>query len=275
MHHPVLLQTVIDWLGVEKNGLYVDATVGEGNLTEAILKKGGKVLALDWDEEQIKQLKKKFEKEKNLILVNENFANLEKIARQYSFYPVDGIVFDLGLSVNQLEKSNRGFSFKKKNEDLDMRINQSLELTASDVLNNFSKEKLYDSLCRYSEDINTKIIVEAIEKQRKEKKFEKVGDLIETIDKALGKKDEKTYRRIFQGLRIIVNNEIENLKEGLKGAIKIAKPEGKIIVISFHSVESRVVKQFIAENKLKKLTKKIIKGERESQLRVFSPNKNV
>lgn len=275
MHHPVLLQTVLEWLGVKKNGLYVDATVGEGNLTEAILKSGGKVLALDWDEQQINQLKKRFEKEKNLILVNENFANLEKIARQYSFYPVDAIVFDLGLSMDQLEKSNRGFSFKKKNEFLDMRINQSLKLTASDVLNNFSKEKLYDSLCRFGEDVNTKKIVEAIEKQRKRKRFEKVGDLIEVIDKALGKKDEKTYRRIFQALRMIVNHEIENLKEGLKGAVKIAKPEGKIIVISFHSVESRVVKQFIVENKLKKLTKKVIKGEREAQLRVFSPNKNV
>jgi 16S rRNA (cytosine1402-N4)-methyltransferase len=270
MHHPVLLQTVNEQLAVKKGGLYIDATAGEGNLIEEILKQGGRVLAFDWDKEQINRLRKKFEGKTDLILVNENFAKIYQIALQYQFYPVDGVIFDLGLSAGQLERSGKGFSFKKVNEPLDMRINSYLPLSAADILNRLSFFELDDAFCRFGEDINTKKIVQAIVEKRKIKPIEKVSDLTEIVDTAIERKDEKTYRRIFQALRIMVNHELENLEDGLVGATKIITNDGKIIVISFHSVESRIIKRFIKSNRLKELSKKAIKGERSSQLRIFT-----
>jgi 16S rRNA (cytosine1402-N4)-methyltransferase len=272
MHHPVLLQTVIERLQIKKDGLYIDATAGEGGFIKEIIDRGGKVLAIDWDINQINRLRKKFEGTKDLILVNENFSKIEKIAQEHQFYPVDGIIFDLGLSAGQLEESGKGFSFQKIEEPLDMRINPSLPLSAAQILNSFSFDDIYDAFCRFGEDINTKKIVHAIVKKRKTKPIENVSNLITIIDTAIGKKDEKTYRRIFQALRIMVNQEIKNLEEGLVGATKIIKDDGKIIVISFHSIESRVVKKFIRKNQLKELNEKIIKGERGSQLRIFTKN---
>jgi 16S rRNA (cytosine1402-N4)-methyltransferase len=272
MHHPVLLQTVIEQLAVKKDGLYIDATAGEGGFIKKILEGGGKVLALEWDKEQMNRLKKNFESTKNLILVNENFAQIETVARQYRFYPVDGIIFDLGLSAEQIENSQRGFSYKKTNEPLDMRISQSLSICAADILNRFSFNDLYNGLSRFGEDINSKKIVLKIIEKRRIKPFKNVGDLTATIDQVLGKSDEKTYRRIFQALRIMVNNEIENLKKGLTGAVNVIKNDGRIVIISFHSVESRLIKQLAKELGLKKLNKKTILGERGSQLRVFTKN---
>jgi 16S rRNA (cytosine1402-N4)-methyltransferase len=270
MHHPVLLQTVIEQLQIRKDGLYIDATAGEGGFIEEIIDKGGKVLAIDWDINQIDRLRKKFEGTKNLIFVNDNFARIQKIAQEYRFYPVDGIIFDLGLSAGQLDNSGKGLSFKKIDEPLDMKINPSLPLSAADILKNFSFDDLYNAFCRFGEDINSKKIAQAIVEKRKSKPIEKVTDLTTIIDWAIGRKDEKTYRRIFQALRIMVNQEIANLEQGLTGAINIIKKEGKILIISFHSVESRVIKKFIRKNQLKELNKKTIKGERGSQLRIFT-----
>lgn len=270
MHHTVLLKTITEIIDVKKGRKYIDATAGEGNIIKEILGKGGSVLAIDWDYNQIKKLRSIFGKNKNLILVNDNFSHIKKIAERFNFAPVDGIIFDLGLSMNQLEEAKKGFSYKNLEEELDMRIDLKLPITASCIINQFSKKDLLNIFSQYGEEIKSKVIVDEIIKARQKETIKKVGQLIRIIDRVIKRKDESVYRRIFQALRIKVNNELENLKQGLEGAIKIIKPQGKIAVISFHSIESRLVKLFIKEHQLKLINKKVIKGERSSQLRVFS-----
>ncbi|MBI4008898.1 16S rRNA (cytosine(1402)-N(4))-methyltransferase RsmH [Candidatus Roizmanbacteria bacterium] len=275
MHHPVLLKEVIEGLNIKPNGLYIDATAGEGGHMVEIAKRGGKVLGIDCDYEQIKRLTLNVQRYKNIRIVQGNFAYIEKIAKENNFFLVDGILFDLGLSMNQLENSRRGFSYKKMDEPLDMRIDTTLSATASNVVNELDQQVLYEILSRYGEEINSLIISKEIVKRRQKKKIQTVVDLITTINKALGYKKNETHARIFQALRIAVNDELENLKKGLDGSLKILKNGGRIVVISFHSLEDRIVKQFIRNKKLRQINKKIIISinqftfERSAKLRII------
>lgn len=270
MHTPVLLQQAIEKLNIKPDGLYIDATFGEGGYSRKILNKGGKVLGIDLDILQILNHKSKIP---NLKLIQGNFKDIEEIAKKNNFFPVDGVVFDLGLSFRQLDEYGRGFSYKRLNDPLDMRFNQSDKKTAKDVLREKNEKELYEIFAKYGEDINSEKIAKNIINARRVLKLDKVVDLIKIIDKSLGRVDTKTYARIFQALRIEVNNELENLKHGLAGAIKIIKPEGKIVVITFHSLEDRIVKKFVKANGLKLLDKKIVKGvrffERSAKLRTI------
>jgi len=274
-HTPVLLELAIKGLKVKKGGKYIDATVGEGGHLEKILLLGGKVLAIDLDNWQVKRLKKKHQDKQNLIFINNNFSHIEKIANKWSFSPVDGVLFDLGLSLEQITKSGRGFSYKKLEEPLDMRISKRFKTTAKDIVKSLSEENLYEIFSRYSEELYSRPIAQAIVRTRRITKIKKVKDLLRIIDKVVGRKDIKVYGRIFQALRIAVNNEIENLKQGLLGALRILKTDGRIVVISFHSVEDRVVKEFTKRNNLRLLTKKIMKKgkgavfERSARLRII------
>jgi 16S rRNA (cytosine1402-N4)-methyltransferase len=274
MHQPVLLQEVLDHLRVRKDGLYIDATFGEGGHTLALLDKGAKVLALDWDENQIKNQKAKI-KSVRVIFECGNFKDIEKIAKENSFYPVDGVIFDLGLSIAQLERGGRGFSFKKTNEPLDMRISETLKVKAGDLVNNLSGQELYELLATYSEELNSRSISDAIVRTRSLGRIRTVGDLIAIIDAAVERKDEKVYRRIFQALRIAVNDEFENLQKGLLGALHLIKKDGKIAVVTFHSLEDRIVKRFVKQHRLRQVSKKpIISGrnlpfEKSAKLRVI------
>lgn len=267
-HTPVLLQQAIERLDVKKGHIYIDATFGEGGYSKEILKRGGKVLGIDLDSDQLKNLSFKFSRSADFKLVQGNFSDIEKIARKNDFFPSDGVVFDLGLSMRQIEKSQRGFSYRKENEVLDMRIDTSQDLTAFDLIEKTSLEELQEIFIRYSEEINSRKIAEEIKKTIK---IRTVLDLKRAIDRALGFKSEKTYARIFQALRIAVNDELGNLRKGLEGAIKVLKKGGRLVVISFHSVEDRIVKQFFKENRLKKIDKKPVKGafsfERSAKLR--------
>jgi len=281
-HTPVLLKQVIDALEIEKGKKYLDATFGQGGYSVEIVRRGGEVLAIDLDQEQINRFQKEnklSEQEKSrLKLVWGNFKDIETIAKSNHFFPVDGVVFDLGLSMGQISDSGRGFSYQKPEEILDMRLDLKNQVKAMDILNKESKDKLYLILAKYSEEIFSKKIVENIVFFRKKKKIETVSDLLTVIDKSLGRKDKKTYARVFQALRIAVNDEIENLKEGLVGALKILKPNGKIAIVSFHSIEDRVIKNFIRKNQLKVFGKKPIFGtesfERSAKLRVITYEKN-
>lgn len=276
MHTPVLLQKVIDYLEIKPRGLYIDATFGEGGYAKEILKKGGKVLGIDLDREQISNFQfsiLKEEEKKRLFLVEGNFAEIEKIAKKHCFFPVDGIIFDLGLSMSQINFSKRGFSYKNLDEPLDMRLGINSDLTAEELLKKSTTEELYQVLAKNSEEKRSFLIAQEIKKEREMKKVE---DLIRAIKKAIGKEDENVYRRVFQAIRIVVNNELENLKNGLDGALKILKDEGRLIVISFHSIEDRLVKKFIKKNKLTVLNKKDNfkekdkkKFERSAKLRVI------
>ncbi|MFN4212410.1 MAG: 16S rRNA (cytosine(1402)-N(4))-methyltransferase RsmH [Microgenomates group bacterium] len=279
MHNPVLLQEAIESLDVKKNGLYIDATFGEGGHSREIIKRGGKVLGIEWDRKQYQisniKYQKFISKTQSLLLINGNYKDIEKIAKQNSFYPVDGVLFDLGLAMRQLAESGRGFSFKKENEPLDMRVNKQIKTKASDLINNLSKEELYELFAKYSEEVNSFVIAKAIVKARSIKKIETVADLINVIDEAIGRKDEKVYRRIFQALRIATNNEFENLKRGLVGALHLLKKSGRIVVIAFHSLEDRIVKNFANNYELTLISKKPIFSknnlsfERSAKLRVI------
>lgn len=275
MHRSVFLEEAIRALEVKEGKRYIDATLGGGGHTSKILKLGGKVLAIEWDDERFKS--SKFRGFKNFRLVLGNFKEIEKIAKTNNFYPVDGVLFDLGLSMEQLDSSGRGFSFKKENEPLDMRISRKLKWTAADFVNSLSAKKLYEVFARYSEEINSWPIAQAIVNARRLKEIKTVGDLRRVIDSLeLKGKKESILRRIFQALRIKVNDELENLKQGLEGAVKILNKNGRIVVISFHSLEDRIIKQFIQKNNLKILNKKVAikrqreKFERTAQMRVFS-----
>ena len=278
MHTPVLLTQVIEALEIVKDGLYIDATFGEGGYSQAILEKGGRVLAVDLDEEQLirhsGETTKSTTPESNndsgraslarmtLKLVQGNFGDIEKIAKENNFFPVDGVVFDLGLSMRQISQSGRGFSFKKLNEPLDMRMSLKTEITAKYLLNHLSEKELYDVFARNSEEINSQKIAREIIIKRQIKKLDTVANLINCIDSAIGEPDNNVYKRIFQALRIQVNEEFENLKNGLVGATKVIKENGKIAVVTFHSLEDRIVKKFSKFPGLKLLNKKPIVNRR-------------
>ena len=276
MHHPVLIDEVIVHLQIKKDGLYIDATLGDGGYTRKILELGGKVFAMDLDKAQISNFQSQISNNKNLTLVQGNFKDIEKIAKEQGFFPVDGVVFDLGLSMRQLYESGRGFSYKNENEILDMRLDLNEEQTAADYLNSLSEQNLYELFAKNAEELNSWSITRALIFARKIRKIETVGDLNRVIEEAIGKKDSAVSARIFQSLRIEVNHEFENLRKGLEGALKLIKNDGKVLVITFHSREDRIVKLFAKENRLKFETKKPVisksdlRFERSAKLRIIT-----
>ncbi|MCS7092846.1 MAG: 16S rRNA (cytosine(1402)-N(4))-methyltransferase RsmH [Patescibacteria group bacterium] len=274
MHHPVLLDQVMDRLMVRSGGRYIDATFGEGGHSQEILRRGGIVLGIDLDPDQVKRaINQKILHQfgDSLKLVKGNFAEIDKIAVNNQFFMVDGVIFDLGLSMGQLENSGRGFSYKKTNEVLDMRLDPDQTLTALELIKKTSVEELENIFSRFGEEVNSRKIALSIVRLRK--KIACVGDLILAIDQALGYSSQKTYARVFQALRIVVNNELENLKKGLQRALKLVKKGGRIVVISFQSLEDRIVKKFIRDNQLILIDKKPISGlfsyERSAKLRTI------
>jgi len=278
MHIPVLLDEVIKYLNPVPGENFIDCTVGEGGHTFAVLqrtKPNGKVLALDLSVEAIEHLDKiNSEKQKlknRLILINGNFKDLKEIVKKCKFYPVNGILLDIGLSNWQIEESKRGFSFKK-DEPLKMNFNNQ-GLTAKEIINNSSEKELRDIFSEYGEERYSWKIAKQIIRERKNKSIETTFELKNIIEKIIP--HSKTYRgninrvlaRIFQSVRIVVNNELENLKQGLEQSLKILESNGRLVVISFHSLEDRIVKNFFKEEKkkntLKILTKKPITASEE------------
>lgn len=269
MHTPVLLQEVIEALDVKSDGKYIDATVGEGGHLRELIKKGAHVLAVDWDAQQIQNLKSKVQS-KNVSFATGNFRQLEKIAKKCKFFPVDGILMDLGLSMHQITSGKRGFSYKNLDEPLDMRMSIKTITRASDIVNIMTEQDISEILARNSEELFADIIAETIVRQRVHHRINRVGDLLNAIDNALKSKNivnqferNKVYSRVFQALRIAVNSEFDNLRQGLKQGMKLLKSGGKLAVITFHSREDRIVKQFVRDNNLKTTTKKAVVGDRE------------
>lgn len=267
MHTPVLLQQAIENLDIIPGRNYVDATFGEGGYSREIIKMGGKVLAIDLD---INQLKNHTEQNKNLKLVQGNFKDIEKIAIDNNHFPVEGIVFDLGLSMRQYQELKKGFSYKKPQEPLDMRLDEKEGLSAKELINNSTVKELYEILAKNSEEIRSKEIADSI---KRKKHMNTVGDLVNAIDEAIGYKSSSVYARIFQALRIAVNNELTNLKKGLEGSVNILNDKGRIVIVCFHSLEDRIVKKFVKEKGLKFKEKKPIRGlrqfERSAKLRII------
>ncbi|MBU0672543.1 MAG: 16S rRNA (cytosine(1402)-N(4))-methyltransferase RsmH [Candidatus Margulisbacteria bacterium] len=262
-HIPVLLKESIDLLNVKEGGTYVDCTLGGGGHAEAILKGlgvRGQVLGIDTDLEAIEAAKKRLAAHKNIKFVHDNFKNLKKILTE----KVDGILLDLGVSSYQIDQASRGFSIREDGP-LDMRMDQSLALTAETIINQFGQEELVKIFSEYGEERFSKRIAKAIVVGRATSNIKTTFQLKEIIEKAIPTwKKRESVSRIFQSLRIFINQELDSLKTLLNDAVDCLNPGGRIVVISYHSLEDRIVKQTFraakADGKMNLLTKKPLRA---------------
>ncbi len=249
IHKPVLLKETIEGLNLKDDSIVIDATFGGAGHSREILKiiTSGKLIAIDADKEALDNFAK--EKDERVILVNDNFSNLESILVDLKIEKVDAIMADLGWSSDQL--IGKGMSFLQ-DEPLDMRLNKNQELNARTVVNEYTPEELSRIIKTYGEERFARNIVRKIVEARKEKSIETTGELASIIEKAVGGKyrREKIHpaTRTFQALRIEVNQELENLEKFLPIAIDKLNPEGRLTVISFHSLEDRIVKNIFRAN---------------------------
>jgi 16S rRNA (cytosine1402-N4)-methyltransferase len=254
-HIPVMLDEVLNLLDLKKGGYYIDCTLGGGGYTFAISKivgKNGGVLAIDMDSNAIKRAEKeiKDKKTKNIILENNNFANLEEIYKTHWLGKegVDGIVFDLGLSSDQLEDAERGFSFKY-DTSLDMAFGSTAQGSTYDLVNYSKEDKLAGILRDFGEEKFSGRIAKAIVKEKRQKPIETTGRLVEIIGEAVPAfyRNNKKYHfatKTFMALRIATNKELDNIRLALPQALSLLKKGGRIAVVSFHSLEDRMVKNF-------------------------------
>ena len=277
MHVAVLADKVIEYLSPKASQNFVDCTVGSGGHTFKILKSTapkGRVLGIDQAKEALSIVKTKSREQKlgaRVTLVEDNFAQVRDIVRREKFRPVHGILFDLGMSSDQLEKSGRGFSFQKS-ESLDMRYSKENPTTAEKILNFWSKRDLERILKEYGEEQFAHSIAEAIVQKRIEKHLKQTNQLVDIILEATPKwyhrKKIHPATKTFQALRIAVNRELENLKSALPQSVEILEKQGTLVIISFHSLEDRMVKNFFKNNpQLQFLTKKpIVAGDEEVRI---------
>lgn len=263
MHKSVLLTETIENLNIKENGVYVDATLGFGGHSSKILEKNkkGKLFCFDQDEEAIEYSEKALSKlANNYEIIKSNFVNMKEELNKRGIYKVDGIIFDLGVSSVQLDKKERGFSFHK-DALLDMRMDKSSKLSAYDVVNTYSYESLVEILFKYGEEKYSKNIAKNIVSYREQKPIETTLELVDIIKKSVPLKkrlDTHPARKSFQAIRIEVNNELEVLSSALNDAIDLLNIGGRICVITFHSLEDKIVKQTFKkyseiENNIKKL----------------------
>jgi 16S rRNA (cytosine1402-N4)-methyltransferase len=246
-HIPVLSREVIENLSVQPGGRYIDCTLGNGGHTQAILEHsspGGQLLGIEADPEAIATAAARLlHFGKSVVSVHDNFVNLKDICLKYDFFPVHGILFDLGLSSLQLDEEGRGFSFQRS-APLDMRFNPSQRTTAADIVNTYSEIELARIIKTYGEEINSRAIARKIVQNRP---INTTTDLANLIEQAVGGHHSKIHpaTRTFQALRIAVNHEMENLESALNQAVGLLGFGGRIVVISYHSLEDRIVKQFM------------------------------
>ncbi|MFC2027614.1 16S rRNA (cytosine(1402)-N(4))-methyltransferase RsmH [Chloroflexota bacterium] len=247
VHEPVLLKETIEALQIQPGGRYIDCTVGGGGHAAAILEAsspGGQLLGLDADPQAIlnsKPILKQYGK--SVLLVNENFSELEAVSSECDFRPVHGILFDLGMSSNQLTEHGRGFSFQHE-APLDMRFSPDQELTASQIVNDFSENELAMLIWNLGEERRSRKIAKLIVKNRP---FQTTLELAQVVSKAVNGERGKLHpaTKTFQALRMAVNREIENLRSALGQAVNLLGFGGRLVVISFHSLEDRPVKEFL------------------------------
>jgi len=262
-HEPVLLAEVLEWLKVERDKIFVDGTLGLGGHTKAILEKGAptcRVYAFEWNEDSLKIAKERLkEYEDRLEIIPKNFIYIKEEMEKRGLL-VDGILLDLGLSSFLIEGSGRGFTFQKE-EPLDMRMSLGNEITAEEILNTYSEEELSRIFKNY-EVPKASSFARFLCKKRKIKPFRTTFDLVEGIKEFFRpprKKEKDLFALVFQALRIEVNKELENLEKALREVPDILKPGGRFVVISFHSLEDRLVKRaFKTDARLSPLTKKPI-----------------
>jgi len=262
----VLPEETIEALAVQPGGRYIDCTLGGGGHAAAILEHsspGGQLLGIDADPEAMKEAKSRLEAYSgSTVLVNQNFINLKAICNKYHFFPVHGILFDLGLSSLQLNGNGRGFSFRH-DSPLDMRLNPHQQVTAADIVNSLSETELARVIKTFGEESRSNRIAQYIVRQRP---IKTTFELAEIVEQATGGRRGRIHpaTRTFLALRIAVNQELENLTAALKQAVDLLGLRGRLAVISYHSLEDRIVKQFMREEasgdnpRLKLINKKVI-----------------
>jgi len=270
-HHPVMVDEIISYLAPEKLKTYVDCTFGQGGYSKKILEKTNcNIIAIDRDKDAIehaKLLKKKYPK--NFIFCVDNFSRLDQVLKNNDIKKIDGLIFDLGISNTQLNNPTRGFSFSN-NGPLDMRMDiENLDLTAQKIINEFDQHNLSDIFYYYGEEKNSRQIARKIIEFRKKKEISTTFELVELIKKVNSYKKKHPATRVFQALRIFINDELNELDITLKKSLLFLKKNGKIITVAFHSLEDKVIKNFFSRNKglLKILTKKpVTPNEKEVKI---------
>lgn len=250
-HLPVLLEEVVDGLAIKPEGIYIDATFGRGGHSQAILKllnEKGKLLVMDKDPQAIATAKQRFGNDPRVVIEHASFAELEnRVAKEGWMGKVDGLLLDLGVSSPQLDEASRGFSFMREGP-LDMRMDTSKGMDAATWLMQAEEKELADVLWQYGEERFSRRIARSIIKRREQGPINSTTELAELIAKSVPKKEQhkNPATRSFQAIRIFINNELEEIKKVLQQSVNVLKEGGRICVISFHSLEDRLVKQFIA-----------------------------
>ncbi len=248
-HIPVLLHETIDGLNIQKNGIYVDGTAGGGGHSAEILSHldKGKLISIDQDPDAIRHVKERFKDNPNSIIIKGNFGNMKELLNARGIYCVDGVMLDIGVSSHQLDTSERGFSFHE-DAPLDMRMSQSGE-SAADLVNTLEYSELARIINHYGEEKYASSIAKNIVKAREQKRIETTLELAEIIKNSVPQKvrrDGHPARKTFQALRIAVNHELDVLEQGLDDAFELLSAGGRLAVITFHSLEDRIVKQKMA-----------------------------
>lgn len=250
-HTPVLLSETLHYLKIQSAGIYIDGTVGGGGHAEEILHRltaKGKLICIDADEDAIQFAKKRLGRfGEQVTLVHENFHNLKEILRSLNVEAIDGLLLDLGVSSAQLENPSRGFGYLRDGR-LDMRMDQRQTLDAWFVVNRYPEKDLAEIFWKFGEERHARAIAKRVISARRNQPIETTGELMEIVQSvARGRHLVKSLARVFQAIRIEVNRELENLKKALKDGTECLRDGGRIVVISYHSLEDRIVKNFFRE----------------------------
>ncbi|NDV79224.1 16S rRNA (cytosine(1402)-N(4))-methyltransferase RsmH [Dysgonomonas sp. 511] len=270
-HIPVLLKESVDGMDIRPRSICVDVTFGGGGHSREILSRlgeGGHLYSFDQDEDAIKNI----HHDSRFTFVRSNFRYLKNFMRYYGVEAVDAVLADLGVSSHHFDEQDRGFSFRFEDSELDMRMNRKSGKSAATVLNTYSEEKLADVFYLYGELRQARRIASMIVKNRRNKPYETVGDLLDTLAAFVGKgeKEKKVLAQAFQALRIEVNEEMDALKEMLSQALEILKPGGRLVVITYHSLEDRIVKNFFKTGNFEGKVEKDFFGNFERPFRLIN-----
>lgn len=265
-HTPVMLQETMEGLDIKPDGVYLDLTFGGGGHSRAILARmgeKGRLYGFDQDLDAMAGAPD----DKRFTFVRSNFRYIANWVQYYGLEGVDGILADLGVSSHHLDEGERGFSFRF-DAPLDMRMNQRARLTAREVVNTYSEEQLTDILRLYGELKDARRLAAAIVKARTEKSIDTTGQLAEVVSPLLGRqREKKDLARVFQALRIEVNGEMKALRQMLQGTTKVLKPGGRLVVLTYHSLEDRMVKNMMRSGNLEGKTEQDMYGNILSPLR--------
>jgi 16S rRNA (cytosine1402-N4)-methyltransferase len=269
-HVPVLLQEAVDGLQVKAGGIYVDCTFGGGGHSREILRRmgsEGKLIAFDQDADARRNLPE----DDRIIFVPHNFRHLQRFLRLHKIQSVDGILADLGVSSHQFNEGERGFSTRSDEAALDMRMDQRQELTAQTILSDYSEQRLHKLFEQYGEVTNAKTLAKTIVGSRRTTPFKTIADFKNAVHEVVKGNPNKYFAQVFQALRIEVNDEMGALKEMLQQVPEVLNEGGRITVITFHSIEDRIVKVFFKEGSFEERDEyDVYGGGRKSELKVIT-----